>query len=82
MPTGGTTDYAPQMIHNAFNKKDYTCFVNKHTCLPFIVMPDANMSNCIDAAIKGRMLNNGQSCIAAKRFIIHSSVYDEFISGL
>ena len=49
---------------------------------PFIVMPDANMSNCIDAAIKGRMLNNGQSCIAAKRFIVHSSVYDQFINGL
>ena len=41
VPTGGTSDYAPQMIHNAFNKKNYTCFVNKNTCLPFIVMPDA-----------------------------------------
>ena len=27
VPTGGTSDYAPQMIHNAFNKKNYTCFV-------------------------------------------------------
>jgi len=41
IPTGGTSDYAPQMIHSAFNKKNYTCFVNKNTCLPFIVMPDA-----------------------------------------
>jgi len=40
IPTGGTSDYAPQMIHSAFNKKNYTCFVNKNTCLPFIVMPD------------------------------------------
>ena len=49
---------------------------------PFIVMEDANLSNAVDAAVKGRMLNNGQSCIAAKRFIVHSSVYDEFLSGL
>ena len=28
LPTGGTSDYAPQIIHNAFNKKNYTCFVN------------------------------------------------------
>ena len=41
IPTGGTSDYAPQMIHNAFNKKNYVCFVNELTCLPFIVMPDA-----------------------------------------
>ena len=41
MPTGGTSDYAPEMIHHAFNNNDYTCFVNAKSCLPFIVMPDA-----------------------------------------
>ena len=41
MPTGGTSDYAPEMIHHAFNNNDYTCFVNANSCLPFIVMPDA-----------------------------------------
>jgi succinate-semialdehyde dehydrogenase/glutarate-semialdehyde dehydrogenase len=49
---------------------------------PFIVMEDANLPNAIDAAVKGRMLNNGQSCIAAKRFIVHSNIYDEFIDAL
>ena len=49
---------------------------------PFMVLDDANLSKCIDSAVKGRMLNNGQSCIAAKRFIVHSSVYDEFLSEL
>ena len=48
----------------------------------FIVMNDANLSECIDSAVKGRMLNNGQSCIAAKRFIVHENIYDEFVSGL
>ncbi len=47
MPTGGTSDYAPEMIHHAFNGKQYTCFVDSQSCLPFIVMPDA-----INAIIK------------------------------
>lgn len=47
VPTGGTSDYAPEMIHHAFNKNNYTCFVDSQSCLPFIVMPDA-----INAIIK------------------------------
>ena len=49
---------------------------------PFIMLDDANIPNAVDSAVKGRMLKNGQSCIAAKRFIVHSSVYDNFVSGL
>jgi len=45
---------------------------------PFIVMPTANFEAAIKTAIKARMINNGQSCIAAKRFIVHADVYDEF----
>jgi succinate-semialdehyde dehydrogenase/glutarate-semialdehyde dehydrogenase len=45
---------------------------------PFIVMPSADLSDAVQAAIIGRTINNGQSCIAAKRFIVHSDVYDEF----
>ena len=41
LPTGGTSDYAPEMIHNAFQKEVYTSFANQNSCLPFIVMPDA-----------------------------------------
>lgn len=44
----------------------------------FIVMPSADMKLALEKAVTGRTMNNGQSCIAAKRFIIHADVYDEF----
>lgn len=46
---------------------------------PFIVMPTADISKAVDTAVKARVVNNGQSCIAAKRFIVHESMYDEFV---
>jgi len=47
---------------------------------PFIVMPSADIEAAASMAVTARMLNNGQSCIAGKRFLIHSDVYDEFVS--
>jgi succinate-semialdehyde dehydrogenase/glutarate-semialdehyde dehydrogenase len=45
---------------------------------PFIVMPSADLPAAARVAATARLINNGQSCIAAKRFIAHDAVYDEF----
>jgi len=45
---------------------------------PFIVMPSADVDEAVKVGVKARVLNNGQSCIAAKRFIVHDSIADEF----
>ncbi len=49
---------------------------------PFIVMPGASIAEASKWALKARLISNGQSCIAAKRFVIHEKVYDEFITSL
>jgi len=45
MPAGGTSDYAPEMIHGAAQQKPYDCFVRPDTTIPFMAMPDA--SRCL-----------------------------------
>ena len=45
---------------------------------PFIVMPSADLDAAVSTAVKARVVNSGQSCIAAKRFIVHEKIADEF----
>ena len=47
---------------------------------PFIVLPSADLDACVRTAVTARVQNNGQSCIAAKRFIVVDEVHDEFLA--
>ncbi len=46
---------------------------------PFIVMPSADLDTAVAKAVHSRTLNNGQSCVNAKRFIVHEQIADEFV---
>ena len=45
---------------------------------PFIVLPSADIDMAVETGVRARTLNNGQSCIAAKRFIVHEQIADRF----
>lgn len=56
VPTGGTSDYGPEMLHAAARGEEYNCFVRPETIIPFMVMPDAIKALvCLAAAPKNRL---------------------------
>lgn len=57
VPSGGTSDYGPEMIHAAARGEPYACFVREDTCIPFMVMPDAVSSLLMLAAAPAEALS-------------------------
>jgi succinate-semialdehyde dehydrogenase / glutarate-semialdehyde dehydrogenase len=49
---------------------------------PFVVLPSAHLPSAVDTAVRARLVNMGQSCIAAKRFIVVDAVYEAFARDL
>ena len=72
VPSGGTTDFAPEMIHAAARNEPYACFVTAETRLPFMTMPDAiealvTLALADSADLARRVYNiRGFSCSAAE----------------
>ncbi|HEU4747890.1 MAG TPA: NAD-dependent succinate-semialdehyde dehydrogenase [Gemmatimonadaceae bacterium] len=70
---------AGRSVAAAAGKHLKKCVVELGGSDPFVVMPSADLDAGVSTAVTARMINNGQSCIAAKRFIVHGDIYDAFI---
>lgn len=84
LPSGGTSDYAPEMIHAAAQGKPYACFVRPETRLPFMTMPDAveallTLAFAEESALTTRVYNIGAFSPSAAE--IRAAVLEHFPDG-
>jgi threonine 3-dehydrogenase len=73
VPSGGTSDYGPEMLHNAAKEKPYACFVREDVRIPFMVMPDAvksiiMLTNAPRLALKHSVYNVTSFSLSAAEF--------------
>ncbi len=76
--TGSTK--AGQAVAQTAGKYLKKCVLELGGSDPYVVLDDANLNEAVDICVKGRLLNTGQSCIGAKRFIITAGIYNDFES--
>jgi len=73
LPSGGTSDYGPEMLHSAAKSKPYACFVREDTCIPFMAMPDAinallKLAKAPPNALSRRVYNITSFSLTASQF--------------
>ncbi len=73
LPSGGTSDYGPEMLHAAAKGEPYACFVREDTAIPFMVMPDAvdalvNLANAPEGDLCRRVYNVTSFSLTAGQF--------------
>ena len=73
VPSGGTSDYGPEMLHAAAKGEPYACFVREDTCIPFMAMPDAvnaliNLAKAPASALSRRIYNVTSFSLTAQDF--------------
>lgn len=73
VPSGGTSDYGPEMLHAAAQKVPYACFVSEAACIPFMAMPDAvvaltRLANAPQSALSRRVYNVTSFSLTAAEF--------------
>ena len=76
VPSGGTSDYGPEMLHAAAQNEPYACFVRPDTCIPFMAMPDAvkallDLAAAPPAALSRRVYNVTSFSLTADEFRRH-----------
>jgi len=76
VPSGGTSDYGPEMLHAAAQNEPYACFVRPDTCIPFMAMPDAvkallDLAAAPPAALSRRVYNVTSFSLTADEFRHH-----------
>ena len=73
LPSGGTSDYGPEMLHAAAKGEPYACFVREDTCIPFMAMPDAvsallRLAKAPTKALSRRVYNVTSYSLTAAQF--------------